>query len=133
MNWACYRRRCEAPQVLSRWLLERTARLVGDPWAQPLRDVAAGTPLPKPCDHKGGAATDMFEARLGPATAAAILSRVYIAAGLAPNDAPAGPLKGIVIAWQEYCAALPAACPAPAATPPTARPSDPSGGLGRHA
>lgn len=106
MNWACYRRRCEAPQVLSRWLLERTARLVGDPLARPLREVAAGTPLPKPRDHKGGAATDMFETRLDRATAAAILGGVYTAAGLAPNDAPAGPLKGVVIAWQEYCAAL---------------------------
>ena len=125
MDWACYRRRCEAPQVLSRWLLERTARLVGDPLAQPLREVAAGAPLPKPPDHKGGAATDMFEARLDPATAAAILSRVCASAGLAPTDAPMGPLKGVVIAWQEYCAAAPVACPAPLAPPSTVRPGDP--------
>ena len=125
MDWACYRRRCEAPQVLSRWLLERTAGLVGEPLAQPLREVAAGAPLPKPPDHKGGAATDMFEARLDPTTAAAILSRVRTHAGLAPSDAPAGPLKGVVIAWQEYCATPPAAYPAPVTTPPTARPSAP--------
>lgn len=125
MDWACYRRRCEAPQVLSRWLLERTARLVGEPLARPLREVAAGAPLPKPPDHKGGAATDMFEARLDPTTAAAILSRVYTGAGLAPSDAPSGPLRGLVIAWQEYCAAVPVAYRAPVATPPTVSPGDP--------
>lgn len=108
MNWECYRRRCEAPRALSRWLLERTAELVDDPLAQPLRDVARGVPLPKPRDHKGGAETDMFEARLNPRTAQAILNRLRTSAGLAPDDAPAGPLKGILIAWQEYCAAPPA-------------------------
>ena len=91
---------------MSRWLLERTAQLVGGSFASVLRAAAAGAPLPKPADHRGGEETDMFEVRLQPGTAVALLRRVREEAGLAPNEAPTGRLRGVVIAWQEHCAAL---------------------------
>ncbi len=103
---------------MSRWLLERTAQLVGGSLAGVLRAVAAGAPLPKPADHKGGEETDMFEVRLQPGDAATLLRRVREAAGLGPNEAPAGRLRGVAIAWQEHCAAL--AVPLRPAQPPEA-------------
>ena len=114
MDWATYKARCDHPRVLSRWMLTRTATWVPPPVATKLRRAMEGQPLPKPPDHKGGAATDMFEVRLDAETVASILSSVErAAAGYAPdvgatspqNDsgpAPTASLNAYLAAWREY-------------------------------
>ena len=122
MDWERYRRICEDPRVVSRWLVERTAHLLGAPLAGTLRAVLAGAPLAKPAGHKGGAETDMFAARLPAGAAKATLAALRTHAGLPPGAAPTGPLRGIIIAWQELCAATGEAAgrPAGGAKAPTA-------------
>ena len=97
MDWDEYKRRCDTPGVVSRWMLERTADLVDAPVAEHLRAATSGKPLPKPADHKGGPATDMFELELDDAIADAIVAAVERAhAAGQPN------LRGFVAAWREY-------------------------------
>ena len=109
MDWATYKARCDDPRVLSRWMLARTAQWVEPSAAAALREAMRAPPLPKPRDHKGGPATDMFEVDLDAPTVAAILHGVEGAAatyvpGARPgaDPAPTASLHAYVAAWREY-------------------------------
>lgn len=111
MEWSCYKALCDRPDVLSRWMLERTVELLER--AEParrhglvdaVRVVLAGEPLPRPVDHSGPPATDMFAARLNDRVVHATLAEVEDAAakgwlaGLLGGRSPVG----FVAAWREY-------------------------------
>ena len=115
MDWATYKARCDHPRVLSRWMLTRTAQWVEPPVAAALHDAMRARPLPKPRDHQGGPATDMFEVDLDAPTVAAILDGVErAAAAYVPGHrcnarpaspegpAPSGSLRAYLAAWREY-------------------------------
>jgi hypothetical protein len=107
MDWARYKALCDRPDVCSRALLERTLAVLedGEP-ARALRRVLDSVPLPRPPDHTGPAATDMFVANLDPACVAAINAAVVVAAEsgrLAVVLGPASP-AGFLAAWREFAA-----------------------------
>lgn len=76
-------------------MLERTSTLLPSALANALRTARAKTPFPKPEDHKGDAATDMFALALGSADARAILTAVETAAGEGRTT------RAVVAAWRE--------------------------------
>jgi hypothetical protein len=106
VDWSRYKARCDAGDVVSRWLLEQTAALLDDvgdgALAAPLRSALAGAVLEKPADHRGGPETDMIELDLDAAAARRIADRV---AGLAADPTlrlPGGRgLGGLPEAWGE--------------------------------
>ena len=100
MDWDEYKRRCDTPGVVSRWMLERTAELVDRAVAKHLLAATSGKPLPKPEGHKGGPDTDMFELHLDDAVADAVLAAVERA--YAAERAGHQKLRGFVAAWREY-------------------------------
>lgn len=90
-------------------MLTRTAQWVAPAVAAALHDAMQVRPLPKPRDHKGGPATDMFEVDLDSPTVASILDGVERAAATyAPGDrsgagpAPTDSLNAYLAAWREY-------------------------------
>lgn len=97
MDWDEYKKRCDTPGVVSRWMLERTAELVDPSVAAHLLAAMSGKPLPKPEGHKGGPETDMFELDLEDAVTAAVVEAVERA-----HAAGVGKLGGFVAAWREY-------------------------------
>jgi hypothetical protein len=106
-DWVRYRALCDRGDVLSRWLVEQTAGLLeadgDDGLARRVRRIAAGTPLPRPADHLGGAATEFFEARLALAEVRAVAAAVRAAAAEPGRRLPGGRgLGGVTEAWQEY-------------------------------
>ena len=101
MDWDEYKRRCDTPGVLSRWMLERTAELVDPAVAEHLLTATSGKPLPKPEGHKGGSDTDMFELHLDDEIADAVLAAIERA-----HAAGNQKLRGFVAAWREYQAAV---------------------------
>lgn len=79
MDWPAYKARCDSPEFWSRWLIERWLELLAEASAVATVDGTAdqraatsnaleralcGARLPKPADHRGGPATDMFEVML---------------------------------------------------------------------
>ncbi len=104
VDWLEYARRCEAPDVMSRWLLETTARLIGDKLGAHLTAVVLQAPLPLPSDHTRDARADMFQVNFHAAQVRAIGSALTAAAG---DDETArkigvGRLRHITIAWSEH-------------------------------
>ena len=97
MDWDEYKRRCDTPGVVSRWMLERTAELVDPAVAEHLLAATSDKPLPKPDGHKGGAATDMFELELDDAIADTVVAAVERA-----HAGGQSKLRGFVAAWREY-------------------------------
>ncbi len=97
MDWDEYKRRCDTPGVVSRWMLERTAELVDSSVAERLLAATSGKPLPKPEGHKGGPGTDMFELQLDGAVVDAVVAAVERA-----HAAGNQKLGGFVAAWREY-------------------------------
>ena len=97
MDWDEYKRRCDTPGVVSRWMLERTAELVDPAVAEHLLPATSGKPLPKPEGHKGGRDTDMFELHLDNAVAAAVVAAIEQA-----HAAGNQKMRGFVAAWREY-------------------------------
>ena len=108
MDWDEYKKRCDEPGVVSRWMLERTAELVDPTMAAHLLDATSGKPLPKPEGHKGGPATDMFELHLDDAIADAVVAAVERADEAGKGEGGRGKgagsrkLRGFVAAWREY-------------------------------
>jgi hypothetical protein len=125
--------------VLSRWTLERTiallegsaeaadaaAVLIGDPHdpspgrppqvpAAILRAVLATQPLPRPADHVGPAATDMFVTCLDSASVHGILAIVdrAMASGRLVEILEGRSPVGFVAAWREYAGSVERADPA---------------------
>ncbi len=97
MDWDEYKKRCDEPGVVSRWMLERTAELVDPMVAEHLLAATSGQPLPKPEGHKGGPATDMFELHLDAVIADAVVVDVQRAHAAGRSE-----LRGFVAAWREY-------------------------------
>ena len=97
MDWDEYRKRCDTPGVVSRWMLERTAEQVDPAVAEHLLAATAGKPLPKPEGHKGGPDTDMFELHVTGEVAAAVLAAVERAYASGNQR-----MRGFVAAWREY-------------------------------
>ncbi len=108
MDWDEYKKRCDEPGVVSRWMLERTAELVDPAAAEHLLAATSGKPLPKPEGHKGGPATDMFELHLDDAIADAVVAAVERADEAGKGEGGSGKgagsrkLRGFVAAWREY-------------------------------
>lgn len=111
MNWAAYKRTCDEPDVVSRWMLEQTSELLATAeWdlSDALKRVLQnGVPLPRPADHKGGRATEMFRLELSGAAARRICDCVVTAAAaeIETNGTHGRGLGGFVEAWQEFAAA----------------------------
>ena len=101
MDWDEYKKRCDTPGVVSRWMLERTAELVDPSVAAHLLAATSGKPLTKPEGHKGGPDTDMFELHLDDAVAEAVVAAIERA-----HDAGNQKLRGFVAAWREYRGAV---------------------------
>lgn len=99
MDWADYKALCDQPLVMSRWMLGETALLLPADLRAPLEEAMAGQPLPKPQDHKGGAATDMFAVRFDQADAVLAAVRAAVADGATTSQGR--PLGGFVAAWRE--------------------------------
>lgn len=101
-DWASYKAACDRPDVLSRWMLTETASLLEPPLRQRLLETLTA-PLPKPPDHRGGTATDMFEVTLGAADARSVRRAVECAAaaGITTPRTAARGLGGFVEAWRE--------------------------------
>ena len=97
MDWDEYKRRCDAPGVVSRWMLERTAELVDPAVAECLLAASSGKALPKPEGHKGGPDTDMFELHLDDAITNAVVAAVERAHASGNQK-----LRGFAAAWREY-------------------------------
>lgn len=76
-------------------MLERTLALLPAELADILRVARAKAPWPKPDDHKGDAATDMFALALRPADARAILRAMETAAAEGRTS------RAVVAAWRE--------------------------------
>ena len=84
-------------------MLERTAALVDTPDLVARLDAAmCGSPLPKPADHKGGSATDMFELTLERAERRRIASALAARRAAGETTREGRHLGGFVEAWQEY-------------------------------
>ena len=64
MQWDEYKKICDHPSVLTRWLLEQTLRVCDPKTAKLLKSTLESAPITKPIGHKGGTATDMFNTSL---------------------------------------------------------------------
>ena len=95
MDWPTYKALCERPDVMPRAMLDRTSALLPRRLAMALGTARAATPYPKPADHKGGDATDMFEVALSANDAGATLAAVEAAAARGQASA------GLLAAWRE--------------------------------
>lgn len=117
MDWPSYKALCDRPDVLSRWTIERTVELLETPGVEPhplatvLRGLLASAPLPRPADHSGPPATDMFLAALDAPGVAAARAAVEQAAGDGRLAAVLGGRStvGFVAAWREYAGVFDAA------------------------
>lgn len=100
MDWATYRSLCDQGNVLSRYLLACTIDLLAAAdealLAQELQQVLVADPLPKPADHRAGAAADFFIVELEPVMIRRILTVVLAA------RKTGRPLGGFAEAWQEF-------------------------------
>jgi len=60
MRWEAYKRQCEQPDVLSRWVIEQTAELLDDDLRGRVLAELDAEPLPRPSGHVGDRRADMF-------------------------------------------------------------------------
>ena len=111
MDWNRYKQLCDTPSVFSRWMLEQTLELLthsgspsGSSSSAALEQSLRSGAIAKPEDHKGDAATDMFQLKLSSAEVAVIVSVVAAARtqGTATSATQSRGLGGFVEAWQEY-------------------------------
>lgn len=87
-------------------MLEETATLSDGETRAALLEIAAGTPLPKPTDHKGGEATDMFEIDLPTDVVRSVVEIVDDAANRGLRTPRSTKIGGFAAAWRELQAAL---------------------------
>jgi hypothetical protein len=108
VDWDRYRQLCDTPGVFSRWMLEQTQELLEPDLAMRIARVLTDPPLPKPSDHRGGAATDMFLLALTREDVARICRSVAAAAeaGVTTSSTTGRGLGGFREAWEEYLRAL---------------------------
>ena len=82
-------------------MLEETATLLDGDTRAALLEIAAGTPLPKPTDHKGGEATDMFEVALPTDVVGSVVETVDDAAERGLRTPRSTKIGGFATAWRE--------------------------------
>jgi len=106
LDWERYKQICDTPNVFSRWMLEQTRELTAPLFSVELGGVLEKIPVPKPADHHGERATDMFELSLEPDQVLAIAEEVAQAVRLSrTTSGTAGRgLGGFQEAWAEYAA-----------------------------
>ncbi len=104
LDWECYKRICDEPQVFSRWMLEQTGELLDATLAAQIDPATLGVPYDKPADHQGSAATDMFRLALDRHTLRAIHAAVQAAVleQRRTSGTRARGLGGFEEAWAEY-------------------------------
>ena len=105
IDWQRYKALCDRPDVLSRWMLEETATLLPGETRTALLAVVRGTPFPKPPDHKGGEATDMFAVDLPPDVVRSIVEVVHDAARRGLRTPRSTKIGHFATAWRELQAA----------------------------
>lgn len=104
MDWERYKALCDSPPVCSRWLLEQTRELIADPsLAAAVQAALAGEPLPRPADHRGGPASDMFVTGFSLGEARALRETVERAVhqGRTTSATAGRGLGGFVEVWRE--------------------------------
>ena len=101
IDWERYKALCDRPDVLSRWMLEETATLLSGETRLALLEILGGTPLPKPPDHKGGEATDMFAVDLPSDVVCSISEVVLDAASRGLRTPRSTKIGGFATAWRE--------------------------------
>lgn len=118
MDWDRYKRECDSPAVLSRWMLMQTLELLQSvPGARcdihsqvrhALAATLAGKPLTRPADHRGNTLTDMFPVALTSRQARTVLETVReaVAKGTTTSGTRERGLGGFVEAWSEYSESL---------------------------
>ena len=110
MDWVRYRALCDRPDVMSRWLLGRTAAVLDAEGAHELaghiRAPLAGDPLPRPQDHRGPADLDMFPVNWPPAIVAALVAPLEALNDRGELERTLGlrSARGVIAAWREYAA-----------------------------
>ena len=82
-------------------MLEETAALVTGDARAALLDTVSGNPLPKPADHKGGVATDMFETALPTEMVRSIAETIRDAARRGLRTPRSTRIGGFAAAWGE--------------------------------
>lgn len=105
MEWERYKRLCDQPNVVSKWLLEQTLELVvGEGVAAALRRALDSPSLAKPVDHRGAEATDMCVLDLPRVQCEEVLRLVQAArdAEVVTSGTTERGLGGFVEAWREY-------------------------------
>jgi len=108
LDWDRYKQICDRPNVFSRWMLEQTRELVDADLALRLAAVQDASPIEKPFDHQGGAATDMFALMLSDVEVERICLTIEsaIAAGVTTSATRRRGLGGFREAWTEYLTGL---------------------------
>jgi len=108
LDWDRYKQLCDTPNVFSRWMLEQTGELLETDLALLIEQVLQDAPLPKPAEHRGGAATDMFVLTLTREDVSRICGFVTAAAqaGITTTATTGRGLGGFREAWDEYLRAL---------------------------
>lgn len=105
MDWTTYRALCDRGDVLSRFLLEHTARLLEEAGEGALGARLAAhlehEALPRPPGHKAGAEADFFRVRLAVEHAERVLGAVDARLAV-PGHPLAGRRTAFVAAWREY-------------------------------
>ena len=104
MDWSSYKKICDKPNVLSRWLLQQTSAVCNTEIKQCLDSILRTVPLEKPKDHKGGEVLDMFQTDFSQSQVEDITAQVAAAcdAGIQTTGPVARDYLGILRAWQEY-------------------------------
>jgi len=106
-TWDAYKALCDEGDVLSRWLVERTAELLTDAGeadlAERVRSVSEAPALARPVDHRGGAEADFFRACMTRIDVASVAARIAALAADGSVRLRCGRgLGGLPEAWAEY-------------------------------
>lgn len=104
MDWDEYKKICDRPNVLSRWMLEQTAAVCDSTTCGQLEAVRDTKPIARPADHRGGSAVDMFVTDFAPDQVREIIQHVAQAEanGVKTSGLLVRNYSGILKAWQEY-------------------------------
>jgi hypothetical protein len=104
VDWSSYKKICDKPNVLSRWLLQQTSAVCDGEVKQCIESILKTVPLEKPEDHKGGEMLDMFQTDFSQSQVEDITAQVVSAcdAGIQTTGVVERDYLGILRAWQEY-------------------------------
>ncbi|MCY3628325.1 MAG: hypothetical protein F4039_00810 [Gammaproteobacteria bacterium] len=101
MDWETYKNLCNEPHIVSRWLLEHTAKFCDAEHARLLLSYLQRKPLEKPKDHKGTSEVDMFCTALTYEQVQNIVSFV-VSTSSHVSKLSQSQHRGIELAWREY-------------------------------